>query len=804
MESIFEGLNEAQKAAVEYCEGPSLIIAGAGSGKTRVLTCKIAYLLQQGVDPGRILALTFTRKAANEMIERIASIVGSRTARHLQMGTFHSILIRLLRDYAEFLGYTREFTIADTNISTSTIKAIIKDFELNDKVYKPKEVFSRISFAKTNSITAEVYANTQEILQNDARRHVPEIARIYKEYAKRMKTSNIMDFDDILLNMAIILRDSPTALEELSGRFDYILVDEYQDTNSVQYYIIRRLSQGHKNISVVGDDSQSIYAFRGAQVKNIIDFRKDFPSCRVFRLERNYRSTKTIVEAANSLIAHNSNRIPKECFSDGEEGEKIKLIGAYSEDDEAFQIVSDIVTKISERSYQYSDFAILYRTNAQSRALEQALRTRNIPYLVFKGRSFFDHAEVQDMMSYFRLVINNCDDESFKRICNKPTRKIGQTSLASLMAAARSQGGIPLFKAALLPDEILEQNGLKGAAISSIRSFCALIASFAAKLHSEDAYDLGVRIANESLYYDSLKQDNSVEGLARLANVEELLNSIKSFSDDKKREFYELYLADNDSAATAGEAKVQIAETDLSNVEIPVITLNEFIENIMLLTSVDVDDEDSNKVTLMTVHSAKGLEFKHVTVSGLEDNLFPSGGFLASPADIEEERRLMYVAMTRAMNTLVLTFASNRMRNGLREDSQPSRFITEIDKNYILNPLKKSSSIFGDSETKTATSSGNQFGKTSGSQFGKITQASSERNLRPITQGNMPGRPLIPKDRIYAPSAAISSLVVGARVRHSKFGDGTITAIEQGKATVNFDDCGSKVLLLQYAKLEVI
>ena len=703
--AIFEGLNSEQRKAVACVEGPVLIVAGAGSGKTRVLTCRIANILEHGCDPERILALTFTKKAAGEMKERIAAMVGERRARRLFMGTFHSIFIRFLREYAESLGYPSSFTIYDASDSVSAVKACIKELGLDDKIYKPREVLGRISMAKNNLVTAERYRSNPTLVMNDTHAKKPRICDIYSMYVQRCKASGVMDFDDILLNMNILLRDNKDALNDISGRFSYILVDEYQDTNYAQYLILNRLGQSHRNVCVVGDDSQSIYAFRGAKIENILNFRKDYPDCKVFRLERNYRSTKVIVEAAHSLIAKNENRIPKECYAMGNDGEKIHLIRSYTEQEEAVLITSGIMDRMREERAQYQDFAILYRTNSQSRAIEEALRRRNIPYMIYSGNSFFERAEIKDMMAYFKLVVNPHDDESFKRAVNKPARGIGDTSMEALTAAARAHG-VSLFRAAYAPD--LLEHGLKNAAIMKIRAFCDMIGALASKASSTDALELARRIADDSGLYAFFKADTSVEGMSRTSNVEELVNSVAQFVEDRRNE----YLAEQEYSATGPlppetsfgpppselgsppltlprVARFPGAEVPSAEYTLPVVTLGEFLENISLLSAVDiVDDEDTNnKVALMTAHSAKGLEFPYVYIAGMEENLFPSGGMLASPGEIEEERRLFYVALTRAKRAVGISFATTRMRNGRHESNAPSRFIREIDSVYISNPL---------------------------------------------------------------------------------------------------------------------
>ena len=677
--AILEGLNSEQVAAVSCVDGPVLIVAGAGSGKTRVLTSRIAYILaEKECDPARILALTFTKKAASEMKERIAVMVGEKRARRLYMGTFHSVFIRFLREFAESLGYPSNFTIYDTSDSVSAIKACVKDLQLDEKVYKPKDVLSRISMAKNNLVTPGAYIRNTAAQQNDAAAKKPRIVDIYALYAQKCKQAGVMDFDDILLNMNILLRDNPEAFESIAGRFDYIMVDEYQDTNFAQYLILKKLSQKHGNICVVGDDSQSIYAFRGAKIENILNFKKDYPNHHIFRLEQNYRSTQVIVDAANSLIAKNSARIPKECYSMGEEGEKIRMIQAYTEQEEALLVASSIVSRIHSDHAQYQDFALLYRTNSQSRALEEALRKRNIPYVIYSGHSFFERAEVKDMMAYFKLAVNPNDDESFKRVVNKPARGIGDTSLGALNAAATAHQ-TSLFKAAFADD--LEAYGLKAAAIKKIREFCEMINGVCADVLKENAHKVAETIAINSGLWLFYKSDTTIEGQSRMANLEELMNYVKAYEEERQNEMFEEMQADG----TVSEG------VELTAADMPVVTLGDFLENITLLSAVDMEDEEdsNNKVALMTVHSSKGLEFPYVFVVGMEENIFPSGGWLASESEIEEERRLFYVAMTRAKKTVAFSFTQTRMRNGKHETNSPSRFLYEIDSSYVANPLVK-------------------------------------------------------------------------------------------------------------------
>ena len=845
VQSIFEGLNDEQKQAVGCVDGPVLIVAGAGSGKTRVLTSRVAYLLALGADPASVLALTFTKKAAGEMKERIALMVGPARARRVVMGTFHSIFVRFLREYADFLGYPAQFTIYDQSDQTSAVKACVKELQLDDKIYKPREVLARISMAKNNLMTVSAYRANRDIMVADSHARKPRLADVYDLYQQKLKSSGVMDFDDILLNMNILLRDNPAALEAIAARFSHILVDEYQDTNFAQYLIIKKLSQRHRNICVVGDDSQSIYAFRGARVENILNFKKDYPDCRIFRLERNYRSTSTIVDAANSLISHNEGRIPKQCYAVGPKGEQIRLLKTFSETEEAMTIVSEIISRMRTDKAQYQDFAILYRTNSQSRAIEEQLRRRNLPYIIYSGNSFFERAEVKDMMAYFKLVVNPLDDESFKRVVNKPARAIGDTTLAALATAAQVRG-TTLFRAAYLDD--IETYGLRPAVVQKIKAFCAMIDKLSAMVKTTDAFELARMIADESGLYAFYKSDSSIEGQARAANVEELINSVQTFVEEREEE---------------------MDEPD----ENAVFTLDDFLENVSLLSNVDVqDDEDTNnKIALMTVHSAKGLEFPYVFVAGLEENLFPSGSMLLSRQDIEEERRLFYVAVTRAKTAVALSFANTRMRNGKHESNAPSRFIREIDPEYLENPLDPSEfdapGISFESRFGQKFSSHSSYGQSSpvryernsgsgaggfrfGSGGGSTSAPGNDRgerhgygaNARTTASGNcatlgnirggtnaigvggagqhevrsgvsgssstrvtaaMPGKPqIIDPDFVPVP---MEELYVGERIEHNRFGGGVILDITGNapelKARVKFDEYGEKLLLLKYAKL---
>ena len=787
--TILDGLNEEQRKAVSCTEGPVLIVAGAGSGKTRVLTSRIAYILSGGTDPSRVLALTFTKKAAGEMKERIAGMVGSKPARKLVMGTFHAVFVRFLREYAGFLGYPDNFTIYDTSDSQSAVKACIKEMGLDDKIYKPKEVLSRISSAKNNLITVSAYRDNRDLMMADVRSKKPRLCDLYELYQKKLKQNGVMDFDDILLNMNFLLRDNREALMSIADRFSYIMVDEYQDTNRSQYIILRRLSQFHHNICVVGDDSQSIYAFRGAKIENILNFKRDYPECKVFRLELNYRSTKTIVDAANSLIAHNDGRIPKVCYSQGEQGDKIRLLRSWSESGEAESIVSDIISRMRSCHAQYQDFAILYRTNSQSRAIEEQLRRRNIPYMIYSGNSFFDRAEIKDMMAYFKLCVNPYDDESFKRVVNKPARGIGATTLQSLEQLARERG-TSLFKV--------------GFEVPKVKTFCEMVERLAVLVKTTDAFELARRIADDSGLYAFLKADSSIEGQSRLANVDELINSVAVFVEERQEE-----------AEESGE--------NLSGV---VFTLDDFLENVSLLSNVDVseDEDTNNKVSLMTVHSSKGLEYPYVYIAGLEENLFPSLSLLSSKQDIEEERRLCYVAVTRAQKAVTLSFSSSRMRNGKHESNSPSRFIKEIDPVFIENPLTSDeldavddSPAWDDFRGRSQAQSRfrSNYGQSGPARsvstsprpmaVGRGGASSAAVRTTPVRTAPAGTRPRADLDFEGVP---MTQLKVGERVEHNRFGAGTILTLSgtapDMKAQIRFDEYGEKLLLLKYAKLRPI
>lgn len=795
MSEILRDLNPEQLKAVQCLNGPMLIVAGAGSGKTRVLTSRIAYLIENGVPPERILALTFTKKAAGEMKDRIALMIGARKARGIWMGTFHSIFIRFLREWADWLGFPHEFTIYDTQDSQGAIKNVIKQLGLDDKVYKPREVLSRISWAKNALITPKPYAAGEGGLkENDTLHKKPEIYRIYSEYCKACRKSGVMDFDDILLYTYILLRGNPEAAASISSRFEHILVDEYQDTNMAQYKILQSLAAGHHNLCVVGDDSQSIYGFRGAEIQNILSFSHDFPEAKVFRLERNYRSTQTIVNAANTVIARNEGRIPKNCVSMGENGEKLHLVRSYTEQEEAMQVASSILSRMRKDQAQYQDFAILYRTNAQSRALEEQLRRRNIPYMIYSGNSFFERAEVKDLMAYFKLAVNNKDDEAFRRIVNKPARGIGDTSVATLAEAARVNG-ISLFEAAYLPN--LETFGLRAAAAAKIKAFCDMIASAGAE--DGDAVDVAMTLSRESGLFLFYKSDTSVEGQSRFANIQELLDSVASYKEEEQGSFVNTLIEDG-AVQDASEVPAD---------SLPKITLGAYLENVSLLSNVDVsDDEMANRVALMTVHSAKGLEFPYVYITGLEENLFPAGGWMASPKDLEEERRLFYVALTRAEKAVELSFATTRMRNGKHESNSPSRFLKEIAPQYLDAPLTAGSfssfsSHFDDVRPVQKPAFSQRPAFTPRPAQPKPEPKPSFSASRPLKSASEISRPPV-IDENFIPDP-MSSFKVGDRVEHNRFGAGEVLEIigkiPELKARIRFDQFGEKLLLLKFAKL---
>lgn len=745
-------LNDSQRAAVECTQGPALVIAGAGSGKTRVLTYRIAQLLSQGVPAYKILALTFTNKAAREMQKRIAELVGSEIAANLWMGTFHSIFSKILRFEADKLGYTSSFTIYDTQDSKNLIKAIVKDMKLDDKVYKPNVILGRISMAKNNLIVAQSYAQNNRILTEDTAGKRPLIGEIYKQYQQRCKQSDTMDFDDLLLQTNILFRDHPEILEKYQEKFNYILVDEYQDTNYSQYLIVKKLSEKHRNICVVGDDAQSIYSFRGARIENILNFKNDYPDYKLFKLEQNYRSTTTIVDAANSVISKNKEQIPKKTFSENEEGEKIKVMRALSDKEEGFQVTNEIFKLANYEQQEYSDFAILYRTNAQSRILEEALRKRNIPYKIYGGQSFYQRKEIKDLLAYFRLSVNQNDEEALKRIINYPRRGIGDSTVEKLREIALKYQ-VSMWTVLCNLNKVAD--AFNSGTLAKLSKFAAMIDRFQEQVPNENAYDIAYVIARTSGIIDDLSTDETPEGVSRKENIQELLNGIKDFSETAYKE----------------------GKDD---------KLPAFLEGVALLTDQDGEKEgDQNKVTLMTIHSSKGLEFSNVFLAGMEEELFPAQQCVASPSALEEERRLFYVALTRAERRIFLSYATTRYKNGQVVSSRPSRFIAEIDQEYLDGyiPLREEPSGF-----KFRTASGNPVSRTA-----------------PITIQRKPSVEVPEIDRSKLRPIDSNQIVPGMVIFHPTFGAGKVVNIEglgvQKKAKVLFAEGGARVLLLKFAKL---
>ncbi len=772
MLDYLKDLNKSQYEAVVRTEGPSLVIAGAGSGKTRVLTYRIAHLLKQGARPSTILALTFTNKAAHEMKDRIAAVAGEYAARYLWMGTFHSIFARILRTEHEIIGYPPSFTIYDSADSKSLIKTIIKSLQLDEKTYKPGTVATRISMAKNNLITPNIYANNTDIRLIDKNMRMPLLSDIYREYVKRCLLSGAMDFDDLLLKTNLLFRDHPEILTKYQERFDYVLVDEYQDTNYAQYLIVKKLSAKNNNICVVGDDAQSIYSFRGARIENILNFKNDYPEHKVFKLEQNYRSTKTIVNAANSIISNNKKQIPKTVFSEKKEGNPIKILAALTDNEEGFMVVQEIATTQLRDHYKNSDYAILYRTNAQSRIFEEALRKRNISYKIYGGLSFYQRKEIKDLLAYFRMAVNPADNEALKRIINYPVRGIGSTTLLKLeetaVAAENSIWNI------IINLENSNPAGLNKGTIAKIQHFANLIQKLQAFSKENDAFSTAKVIAEQTGILAELYNDRSPEGLNRHENIQELLNGIQEFS-------------------------LNAVEEDTPD------KLENYLEDVALLTDQDNEkDDDRDKVTLMTIHSAKGLEFKNVFVVGLEENLFPAQrqGEKNSEEALEEERRLFYVALTRAEENVWFSFASQRYRWGSLDFCTPSRFLEELDEKYLeqtsLNTFKKQSAF----KTGTVT-------ETSRPDF---TRRSPISSFKTKEQQNIFNRKLVSLKESGQQQAAFSGddpskIQSGMNVEHQRFGEGKVLKIEgvapNIKATIFFQNFGQKQLLLKFAKLKI-
>ncbi|MEI6554256.1 MAG: UvrD-helicase domain-containing protein [Paludibacter sp.] len=760
-------LNESQRRAVEFTDGASLVIAGAGSGKTRVLTYKIAYLLKKGMQPSSILALTFTNKAAREMKERIASMVGEQTARYLWMGTFHSVFSRILRSEAEHIGYSKNFTVYDSADSKSLIKSIVKELKLDEKIYKHGFVHSRISYAKNNLITPESYQANIDLIKADNASRIPLLKDIYKIYCSRCKQADAMDFDDLLMQTNVLFRNHPEILQKYQERFKYILVDEYQDTNFAQYLIVKKLAETHERICVVGDDAQSIYSFRGANIDNILTFKNTYKNAQIFKLEQNYRSTQTIVNAANSLIDKNSKQIRKTVFSEKETGKPIKILSVFTDFEEGFIVANNISDLRFSNNYRYQNIAILYRTNSQSRVMEEALRKQSIPYRIYGGLSFYQRKEIKDVIAYCRLVCNPNDEEALKRIINYPARGIGETTVNKLIECAQLHA-VSAWE--VLTDMLKYNLAVNAGTANKLAQFRMMIDVFAQQISTQNAYDLATSIVKTSGILSDAYTDRSPENMSKVDNVEELLKAIHEFADSKE-----------DEEATA--------------------LLPDFLSDVSLLTDQDTDKEsDKDKVTLMTVHSAKGLEFKAVFIVGMEEELFPSP-FCQSERELEEERRLFYVAITRAEERLFISFAKSRFKNGKTNFSNPSRFIKDIDVQYLDMPMeqKPKQSHIGDWDDDLETER-NRFQ----SSFSK-----------PVSFNERPGLTVKPKRLVKMSSTGSDktptqngSIPVGIFVKHSVFGIGKVleTGIVNGneKADIDFGEKGVKSLLLKFAKLEIL
>lgn len=767
--NYLDGLNEQQREAVLHRNGPIMIIAGAGSGKTKVLTTRIAHLLATGVDAFRILALTFTNKAAAEMRERIEKILGSNTARNLYIGTFHSVFARILRAEAEKLGYPRNFSIYDTEDSKNVIKTIIKEMGLNDKIYKPSSVYNRISGAKNSLITAEEYLNDFALQNQDLKSNRPLIGKIYATYAERCFRNGAMDFDDLLLKFYLLLKTFPESLSKYQRKFEYIMIDEYQDTNNAQYQIIKLLGAMHENVAVVGDDAQSIYSFRGATIENILRFQSDYDDAKVVKLEQNYRSSQNILNAANTVISKNKGQIPKKLWTSNVEGEKIKLVRTNTDNDEAKYVADQIQEQKLRNHYLNSDFAILYRTNAQSRSYEENLRRMNIPYRIYGGISFYQRKEIKDFLAYLRVIINPHDEEALKRIINYPARGIGKTTIEKSILAA-NQNHIPLW-------EVLKNaamGGFRGSTAETIKNFVLMIQMFQSELELRNAYDLAVLVGKHTGLVKELFNDKTTEGLARYENVQELLNAIKEFTS-----------------------------TPTDDGELLDKSLGSYLQQITLLTDADEDEEDSNVVKLMTIHAAKGLEFPVVFVGGLEESLFPNGMAINTLEELEEERRLFYVAITRAKSRLYLTYANTRYKFGQLVQNEPSRFVEELPEEQV------------DRSYSGFHSNNFQFGRSMKSGFAAAADLAQRRYGPPPNQKEKPTyttTPATPKIQEHTPSVGFvpsdtSSIMVGTRVEHQRFGFGEVIKMEGAAhnpiATIRFENNGEKKIMLNYAKLMV-
>ena len=760
MSELLSQLNEPQREAAACTEGPVMIIAGAGSGKTRTLTYRIAHLMEKGVDPFRILALTFTNKAAKEMRDRITKLVGNE-AKSLWMGTFHSVFARVLRAEADKLGYTSSFTIYDTDDTKAAIKHVVKALNLDPKTYKPTTVLSRISMAKSNLLSPKDYMENPEVYQADIDARRPEIGKIYQMYDQRLRNSNAMDFDDLLFNMNILLRDFPDVLLKYQQRFQYIMVDEYQDTNFAQYLIVKKLAARHQNLCVVGDDAQSIYAFRGANIQNIFNFRRDYPEMHLYKLEQNYRSTKTIVQAANSIIEHNRDQIQKELWSDNADGNRLRLLRAGDEKEEGTLVADAIQSLRLDHDADYRDFAVLYRQNSLSRAVEDALRRLNVPYRIYQGLSFYGRREVKDALAYLRLAVNPCDDESLVRVINYPARGIGQTTLDRIRVAA-ADNDVPLWTVL----ENIQDFGLpiNSGTVQRITDFVFMVKRFESQVPTLDAFTLAKQIIGASGIVKALREEDEPDSAERIDNIDELLNGIQEFCED-----------DEEVPIDPSEDAPQSTQK----------TLDQFLQQVLLYTSEDKDKEaDADKVSLMTIHASKGLEFPYVFIVGMEEQIFPS--FMASSrAELEEERRLFYVAVTRAERQVTLSYAQSRFNNGQRMGGEVSRFVEEIDPKYLEMP----------SSRRTFPEAGTlpRAFFNAGKPQAPAAKPTLQRRTGPV-QANSP--------------AEINAIMPGMKVQHDKFGIGKVLGVEGAadsrKAIVFFDGVGQKQLMLKFAKLSIV
>ena len=780
-EDLLSQLNEAQRKAAKQIEGPVMVIAGAGSGKTRVLTYRIAYMLTQGISPFQILALTFTNKAAGEMKERIFKLVGDSNAKAVSMGTFHSIFYRIIRAEGYRLGYDHNVTVYDTDDCKSMIKSIVKEMQLDPKIYVANYILNRISAAKSSLISDVEYAENPEIREADVRSGKPLIADIYKRYNQRLKSANAMDFDDLLYYMNVLLRDYPEVLYKYQQRYRYILVDEYQDTNFAQYLIIKKLAAAYQNICVVGDDAQSIYSFRGADIQNILNFKHDYPTCNIIKLEQNYRSTQNIVNAANAIIKNNKDQLYKEIWTENGEGTKIDILKTGSDTDEAFAIADKLFEIKVNTQASHSQFAVLYRTNSQSRAIEEVFIKRHIPYKIYAGLSFYKRKEIKDLMAYFRLAVNHYDEESLRRVINYPQRGIGATSVDKILNCA-AEHHERMWNIIVRPDDFeLDVNAPTKA---RLKDFAARIQSYTSLLPTTDAFDLGKHIAESSGIVSALREDPSDK--ERIDNIEELLDSIKAFTEREP------------------ESAINEATGELIDTYFP--TLDHYLETVSLLSDEDEKDEDTDKVKLMTIHAAKGLEFDYVFITGMEENLFPSSLSINTRKELEEERRLFYVALTRARKRVMLSYAETRYKFGSLQFAEPSRFLDEIPERFI-NSTRRASAGKG-SFARPETSSFSQF-KSYGQQRDSYSSSSKPSYSSPKPSISAPKPTVQTKTEVELSQigdlASPEQVVVNKRVYHKKFGYGVVISTdgsgEEKKALVAFDTVGNKTLLLKFAKL---